>query len=31
VDIGLIACRDSVPDLWALADAMPEALRELLD
>ena len=31
VDIGLIACRDSAPNLWALADAMPDALAELLD
>jgi WS/DGAT/MGAT family acyltransferase len=30
VDIGLIACRNAAPDLWALADAMPEALEELL-
>jgi hypothetical protein len=30
VDIGLIACRDAVPNLWALADAMPDALAELL-
>jgi WS/DGAT/MGAT family acyltransferase len=30
VDIGLIACRDAVPNLWALADALPEALSELL-
>lgn len=30
VDVGLIACRKLAPDLWALADAMPEALRELL-
>jgi diacylglycerol O-acyltransferase len=31
VDIGLIACRDSAPRLWALADAMPDALAELLE
>jgi diacylglycerol O-acyltransferase len=30
VDIGLIACRDAAPDLWALADAIPAALQALL-
>jgi hypothetical protein len=30
VDIGLLGARDLVPDLWALADAMPEALAELV-
>lgn len=30
VDIGLIACQRSAPGLWALADAMPAALDELL-
>ena len=30
VDIGLIACRDAAPNLWALADAMPDALADLL-
>ncbi|PXY30625.1 hypothetical protein BA062_18940 [Prauserella flavalba] len=30
VDIGLLAARELVPDLWHLADAMPEALQELL-
>ncbi|PXY33028.1 diacylglycerol O-acyltransferase [Prauserella coralliicola] len=30
VDIGLLAARELVPDLWHLADAMPDALEELL-
>jgi diacylglycerol O-acyltransferase len=30
VNIGLLGARDLVPDLWALADAMPEALAELV-
>jgi len=29
MDIGLVACREAVPDLWALADALPGALDEL--
>ena len=29
VDIGLVACRDGVPELWSLVEGMEEALREL--
>jgi diacylglycerol O-acyltransferase / wax synthase len=29
--IGIIACPDLVPDLWSLADAFPDALKELLE
>jgi WS/DGAT/MGAT family acyltransferase len=29
--VGIISCPDLVPDLWALADAFPAALKELLD
>jgi hypothetical protein len=29
LDVGLIACRELVPDLWALADDLPLALDEL--
>jgi WS/DGAT/MGAT family acyltransferase len=29
IDFGLVACRELMPDLWDLADAIPEALREL--
>jgi WS/DGAT/MGAT family acyltransferase len=29
LDIGLVACREVLPDLWTLADALPEALAEL--
>jgi diacylglycerol O-acyltransferase len=29
LDVGLVACRRVVPDLWDLADALPEALAEL--
>ncbi len=29
LDIGLVACRRAVPDLWELADALPESLAEL--
>jgi hypothetical protein len=28
---GLIACREAVPGLWDLAEAIPEALDELLN
>jgi hypothetical protein len=31
LDIGLVACRGRMPDLWDLADAIPEALDELAD
>lgn len=31
MDIGLVACRGRLPDLWALADAIPEALAELAE
>ena len=31
LDVGLIACRELVPDLWDLADAMPIALAELVE
>jgi hypothetical protein len=30
LDVGLIACRELAPDLWALADDLPIALAELL-
>jgi WS/DGAT/MGAT family acyltransferase len=30
VDVGLIACREQAPDLWQLADDLPDALAELL-
>src|ERR1700756_3874865 len=29
--VGIIACPDLVPDLWCIADAFPEALKELLE
>lgn len=29
--IGIIGCPDLVPDLWGLADAFPDALKELLE
>lgn len=29
MDFGLIACRETAPDLWQLAGAIPEALAEL--
>jgi WS/DGAT/MGAT family acyltransferase len=31
VDIGLLGAREFVPDLWSLADAIPLALKELLN
>jgi WS/DGAT/MGAT family acyltransferase len=31
LDIGIIACRDLVPDVWRLADEFETALKELLD
>jgi WS/DGAT/MGAT family acyltransferase len=31
LDIGIIACRDLVPDVWRLADGFEPALKELLD
>ncbi|WP_199431819.1 WS/DGAT/MGAT family O-acyltransferase [Qaidamihabitans albus] len=31
VNVGLLGARELVTDLWPLADAMPEALQELLD
>jgi diacylglycerol O-acyltransferase len=30
LDVGLIACRELAPDLWALADDLPVALEEFL-
>jgi diacylglycerol O-acyltransferase / wax synthase len=30
LDVGLIACRELAPDLWALADDLPLALAELV-
>ena len=30
VDIGFMACRETVPDLWRLAGEVPEALAELV-
>ena len=29
--VGLIGCPDQVPDLWGIADAFPDALKELLE
>lgn len=29
LDLGIVACRDAVPDLWRLADALPASLGEL--
>jgi WS/DGAT/MGAT family acyltransferase len=29
--IGIIACPDLIPDLWGIADAFPDALKELLE
>lgn len=29
--IGIIACPDLLPDLWSMADAFPDALKELLE
>ena len=31
LDIGLVACRGRMPDLWELADGIPEALDELAE
>ena len=31
MDIGLVACRGRMPDLWELADAISAALEELAD
>jgi WS/DGAT/MGAT family acyltransferase len=31
VDVGLLGARELVPDLWSLADAIPLALKELLN
>jgi WS/DGAT/MGAT family acyltransferase len=29
LDVGLVACREGIPDLWEIADALSEALAEL--
>ena len=29
--IGIVACPDLLPDLWCIADAFPDALKELLE
>jgi diacylglycerol O-acyltransferase / wax synthase len=29
VDVGIIACRDMVPDVWSIIDHLREALDEL--
>lgn len=29
LDVGIVACREVLPDPWALADALPDALTEL--
>jgi hypothetical protein len=29
--VGIISCPDLIPDLWDLADAFPDALKELLN
>lgn len=31
VDVGLLGARELVPDLWPLADAIPLAMKELLN
>jgi hypothetical protein len=31
VGFGFISCRELMPDLWDLADAVPAALKELVD
>ena len=31
LDVGLVACRELVPDLWRLTDLLQESLEELLD
>lgn len=31
MDLGLVACRGRVPDLWELCDAIPESLAELVE
>jgi len=31
LDVGLVACRGIIRDLWEIADAMPEALAELTE
>jgi hypothetical protein len=31
IGFGFIACRELMPDLWDLADAIPAAVRELLE
>jgi diacylglycerol O-acyltransferase / wax synthase len=31
LDIGIIGCPDLLPDLWGIADAFPDALKELLE
>ncbi len=31
LDVGIITCPDLVPDVWAMADAFPLALKHLLD
>jgi diacylglycerol O-acyltransferase len=30
VDVGLLACRDTVPDLWSIADGFEGAVRDLM-
>jgi hypothetical protein len=30
VDIGFMACRETVPELWRLAGEVPDAMAELL-
>jgi len=31
IGFGFIACRELMPELWDLADAVPEALAELVE
>ena len=31
VDVGFMACRETVPSLWSLAEAIPAAMEELLE
>jgi len=29
MNFGLVACREAMPDLWELAEGLPDALAEL--
>jgi WS/DGAT/MGAT family acyltransferase len=30
MDVGIVACREHIPDIWELAERLPEALQELV-